>query len=75
MCLNTEFWAGLADKGGEGAALVGVEGGWVRFHSTVQHIWAARTELPFPRLRRHSLNKITYVYMHLDEPLVVLKDL
>lgn len=26
MCLNAEFWAGLEDKGGEGAAIVG-EGG------------------------------------------------
>lgn len=50
-------------------------GGGFRFHSTVQHIWAARTELEFPRLRRHSLNKITYVYMHLHDTLVAQEDL
>lgn len=27
MCLNAEFWAGLEDKGGEGAAVVGGDGG------------------------------------------------
>lgn len=27
MCLNAEFWAGLEDKGGEGAAIVGGGGG------------------------------------------------
>jgi len=27
MCLNTEFWAGLEDKGGEGAAVGEEEGG------------------------------------------------
>lgn len=49
MCLNAEFWAGLEDKGGEGTAAAGGAGEWgVRFHSTVQHIWAARAELDFP---------------------------
>lgn len=49
MCLNAEFWAGLEDKGGEGTAAAGSAGEWgVRFHSTVQHIWAARAELDFP---------------------------
>lgn len=76
MCLNAEFWAGLEDKGGEGAAVVGGDGGGgVRFHSTMQHIWAARAELDFPRLKTHSLHTLACVCAHLDEPRSVHKHL
>lgn len=70
MCLNAEFWAGLEDKEGEGAAVGGVcmcvcvcggAGGGFRFHSTMQHIWAARAELEFPRLKTHRLHTHTLI--------------
>lgn len=72
MCLNAEFWAGLEDKGGEGTAMAGSAAEWgVRFHSTVQHICAARAELDFPRLKRRACthtntHQHTRLCAHLD---------
>lgn len=41
--------------------------GGVRFHSTMQHIWAVRAELDFPRLKTHSLHTLTCVCKHPDK--------
>lgn len=63
MCLNVEFWAGLEDKGGEGAAVVGKVGSGFTALCSTSGLQAA--ELEFPRLKTHTSTVCTHLNEHI----------